>query len=710
MPPLQQQLWDKTLNVPLAGGFVHFFEDENRTVPKVVYELTGTGPGSYTYVSLGSVLTLSGIGTYVDSSGGNLQVYLWPYTGTPNDVPPSQTAQNYYITVYSSTGVFQFDVPDWPGVNSVAANAGENGSGNIISNGQFTDVNFIPSAVSQGSAIVFNTTGVNTVTEIAPDWSVVTNGMGSFSVWHVAIQDDTAPGNPAYALGITSTGYSQAIQLRQRILAPRILSNNYVSGTFIAETTGSSYTLTMNYTPSITGTIQQICTGATLTSGFTVIANSTPVLITDPGSGTGYVDISIVIPVNAVVLLSCVQLVSTPNMDTVIAYIEETPEREIDHLFHYFQPQLNFKPIPSYLVGWDFPLNPCFANRANDLSRTVPAPAAANAYTWDQTILFQSTISRIATSSDTDGSMVLTNSGGATQLALIQYLDIQTARVIFSNPLSVNIVAKSTQANLLGTVSIWYTTGNVPTLPLSVLTTLDANGYPSAVAAGWVEIPRQYGNAQFTLNSTFGSSGFNGWDASQTSVPANATFFAIIVGTASITDGKVLTFNSISVVPGYIPTIPAPQSIDEVMRECEFYYEKSYPADTPLGDTTTFGISQAEMLPVTASAGMHTALVTRQFGFRFNTVKRITGPVITFYSVVGTPGAVTGLIYNSGAQVNAGDIAIGNWTPVASKGTLGFTMTPANVTPLLDVASAFQATSEAFIQFQYTVDARPGAF
>ena len=124
MPPLQQQLWDKTLNVPLAGGFVHFYED-GTLIPKNVYELVGTNEGDYTYVSLGSVITLSGIGTYVDANGGNIPIYLWPFFGSPLDQPPSQMVQNYYIQVYSSTGVFQFDIHDWPGlpVNSEPSEA-----------------------------------------------------------------------------------------------------------------------------------------------------------------------------------------------------------------------------------------------------------------------------------------------------------------------------------------------------------------------------------------------------------------------------------------------------------------------------------------------------------------------------------------------------------------------------------------------------------
>jgi hypothetical protein len=40
---------DKTTGQPMSGGIVTFYEDENRTVLKSVYQITGTPP-DYTYV------------------------------------------------------------------------------------------------------------------------------------------------------------------------------------------------------------------------------------------------------------------------------------------------------------------------------------------------------------------------------------------------------------------------------------------------------------------------------------------------------------------------------------------------------------------------------------------------------------------------------------------------------------------------------------
>jgi hypothetical protein len=650
MPPLQQIIFDKTLGIPLAGGIVRFFEDANRTIPKVVYELTGTGPGSYTYVSLGSVLTLSGIGTYIDAEGGNIPIYLWPFTGSPNDAIASTIAQNYYITVYSSTNVFQFDIPNWPGVVTNFSPANGFGiSDNIISNGQFVDVTFSPVATS-ANPIVFTTTGTNTATPIAPDWSIVTTGNGTFSVWQQTILDDTAPGNPAYALGLTSSGYTIPLILRQRIFAPRILSGTYVSGTFIAETTGGSYTFTMNYTPSITGTIQQLATGTTFSSQFTLI-NGPPVLIVDPGSGSGYVDITIVIPQNITVQLSCIQVAGT-TMGIPVGYLQETPEREIDHLFHYFQPQLNFKPIKSWLVGWDFPLNP-----AQPGGSTVATTSNASSYTWDQTILFQSTVSKLSTSRAADGSMVITSADatGATQAAIIQYLPPTVIDTMLQSDLSVNVFGLAS-STLKCTVSLWYTTNvtlpNVkPGTGLSLVTSLDANGHPSVVAAGWTEIvfATNGAKAQFAFNST--TTSYTDYPLSYfpsqngTMVPATATFFAIVVGTSAIPNAGTITFNSISLVSGKIPTRPAPQTQSDVLNDCQFYFRTSFlPGQAP-----AFGLG--------VNSGP--SFVTNNQAA--NTVTQ--GPIITFDLSMITAPAISQ--YNPGPSQTGGsiwDFSIGaNW-------------------------------------------------
>lgn len=122
MFPLQEQIWDRDLNIPLAGGLVKFFQDDARTSAKNVYIQSGM-PGNYSYVSVGSELTLSIIGTFVNPGDGtNFIPFMWPFVGNPDDYNPllPPAAQKYFIQVFSSSDLVvpQFTIENWPPASS----------------------------------------------------------------------------------------------------------------------------------------------------------------------------------------------------------------------------------------------------------------------------------------------------------------------------------------------------------------------------------------------------------------------------------------------------------------------------------------------------------------------------------------------------------------------------------------------------------------
>jgi hypothetical protein len=728
MPPLQQVIFDKTLDTFLAGGQVYFFEDANRTIPKDVYELTGTGPGSYTYTSLGHQLTLSGIGSFVDHSGANIAIYLWPFTGSPNDNPPSDTIQNYYITVYSSTGVFQFDIPNWPGVtaNESPVNTADT-TDNIISNPQFVDITFSPASNSITPS-VFTTTGTNTETIIAPDWSVITTGSGSFSVYQEHITDSTAPGNPPYALGIISNSYSQPIHLRQRILSPRLFSGQYVSGTFLsASLDGGAHNLSMTYTPSITGTIQTVCSGTTNSSGYTVIANSIPVQITNPGDGTGYIDVDIVIPVGANLLISNIQLCGVSSNTETVAFLEQTPEREIDHLFHYFQPQLNFKPIPSLLVGWDFPLNPAQANAWTIGINTTPK------YILDQTIAACSSSTYTTAQDSVTGALNVTPVSATQSFYLLQYLKIPQALNVLGTFLSSNLFSWGHSNNIKCEVNLYVgPDGQIPILPTSIVTIAD-NGTValtgSAVANGWTAIPNIYFQTPqvqtlklVTVENDINEGvdlGFNGWQIASSTVLNTTAVFAIVVSFTTTTIGQGVTVNSISLVPGDIPTRPAPQTADEVLRECQYYYEKSYLPGVYAGAAQVQG-----SVAVFQNSELFTATNTAAFLYydviylQLKQTKQTSAYTVTFYSISGTLNNVTASLrgFDSGGASKSADVELVRatfWTETAkSDSSVYYIPVTSNlgddsVTIVPNSTQHFIGTT-AWVAFHYIVDARLG--
>jgi hypothetical protein len=155
-----------------------------------------------------------------------------------------------------------------------------------------------------------------------------------------------------------------------------------------------------------------------------------------------------------------------------------------------------------------------------------------------------------------------------------------------------------------------------------------------------------------------------------------------------------------------IATIPAPQTFDEVLRECQHYYEKSYDNSVVPGTASSFSLISAEQFGFKID-GSNICMVTRSFGFEFNTAKRVA-PTLTFYSPTGTINTIEGLLFNAGnpSPVAIGDIAIANWT-VGQIGTKSATYFTSNVTQFLTTA-AVSNQQEAIINFQFTADARLG--
>lgn len=135
---LQSLFRDKDTGLPLRNGVIYFFEDEARSIPKDVYKITGTPP-NYSYVSIGSVVTLTASGTFSDNENpaNDIVPYYFPYVGTPDD--DSTVVQLYFVQVYSeggtATGVLQFTREGWPNVAN-AESTSQNLT-NYIPNGQF---------------------------------------------------------------------------------------------------------------------------------------------------------------------------------------------------------------------------------------------------------------------------------------------------------------------------------------------------------------------------------------------------------------------------------------------------------------------------------------------------------------------------------------------------------------------------------------------
>ena len=648
---LEQILVDKDTGLPLSGGYIYFYADDNRTQPKLVYQLSGSPP-NYTYTPLPNPVPISSVGTPMDAAGNNISIYYFPYNnpdpnGTQN---PTDPVQLYYVVVQNSLGVAQFTRQGWPNYTAVDQPVSEQVTyDNLLSNPQFSSVSFTGGSLN----ISFSIAGTYSY-NIAPGWvlQIQSSGAGTASVTQTPVVGSAQyPTNPPYTLDFVAGANITSMQLIQQLSNnPNIWSpanggtNGYLATSIVVS---SGTTLNINYTPSV-GTSTQLLSANNASGSYEQFTSTIqlPAANNTQNGNTGYVNIVINLPTSGNSSITSVQIVGLESNVIGVPFDQEPVNRQIDHLFHYYNSQLQYKPIRSSLIGWDFPLNP-----AQFLGYTVAASGAGantSAYIWDQTILFQNTNNGAAASQSASGSKALTiTATNATQFALVQYLTQTFARKILNTRNCVNVSAlTSVGAGVVGTVSLWYTkSASLPSISSnnSLVATLDANGHPATLNGTWFEVQRPglaNQKAQFTVGTStttnFNSYGFSGWDMQGVADCNAATFFAIVVGFATLPQGQTIDFNSISLIPGDIPTIPAVQHGAEVLLECQKYYWKSFlPTTVP---AQNIGVNNGELNSVASVSGAGACLGP---SVKFP-VPMVNTPTVTLYS----PGDASANIYN----------------------------------------------------------------
>jgi hypothetical protein len=262
--------------------------------------------------------------------------------------------------------------------------------------------------------------------------------------------------------------------------------------------------------------------------------------------------------------------------------------------------------------------------------------------------------------------------------------------------------------------------GAIPTLPTSI-GTLAADGTFTLTAANWSEIPRSgFGDAFGTLSAVTQVDysnlndavdlNFNGWEIVDPTQISDTTNFAIVVTFSCPTTGTIVSIGSIGLMSGDIATRPAPQTWDQVLSECEYYYEKSYDNGNYGGDNATSGEEfGAQLLNV---SGGNLQLISRKFSIQYRRVKRImptdVNNSLIFYTPTGTVSNVLGVIRNGGSSFTSAAIPISNWQ-IEGPGTKYASFLPNNVTALVS-GSASNNLAEAYVAFQYIADVRLGMF
>lgn len=596
--------------------------------------------------------------------------------GLPNDLYFDST-KTYRIQfrkgpLSSDPLIYQIDdyVPNGSGVTPDTSSLLT--AGNLITNPQFADVNF-------NSPFVISSAGTYNV---APGWKLVLTGTGTCTVTkHAYAATATAiPGSPPYAIQVTTTGSWTTVQLIQTFdNNGGIFAGGAITFYMLAFSVGANENINVVYTPSSGGGSQTILAANVLAgtflpySGFVNLPASTN-SATPPAAS---VDITIDLQSTGDIYITNVQVTgqSVPFTGTSAPTFQETTyERQVDHEFHYYKSQLEYKPIPSYLVGWDFPLNPC-----QELGSSVGTLSFGSSnkaqYVWDQTIIFQSTDATInfVRNTNTGGFSIVNTSGHSSRFAIMQYLPSPSTFDILRQKLCSQLKGFISTGTLKSTITLAWTAAAspfVPALPSCAVASIAADAIPT-LDGTFVAVPNvNYSiNAPFTLTTADTMFNFTGFDATAVDTHT-ATAFAFIISFDSLPDGSTVTIDYCSLNGGDIPTRPAPQSIDEVLRECQYYWEKSYGNDDLPAAVTNNNSSNALL-------GANTNII---FGIDrpFKCSKRVN-PTMTWYSV----GGAVNNIYNKSIPV---DVAV-TANLYYGKNTTGVPQTAA---PVLD-GSALQA-------------------
>lgn len=698
---------NKDTGLPLANGLLYFYKDSARTVKKNVYQISGNYP-SYTFdTPFPNPIVLSSVGTVQNASGDNLVIYYKPYDADGN-------IEKYYVVCTDQNGVEQFTRSDWPNIE-VSGSPTPPDSEKIDYTNQISNPTFTNVFLNEGLVTTY-TVSADTNKEFlcAPNWTFVISGTGTVKVKRVAISgNDHVVSNPAYVLDIEISSGITACYLRQRFTKNSGLwsstnSNNiFLNGSFLAKSlTGSTTSVKMYYSES-TGNTNQLIVDGSVTSAYEISSGTSGAiplsLNTNPN---GYVDIFLSFLDSTHVAISSIQLVpTTTNTLTDFPITFDSSNRNEAYQGDYYIPRLNSKRINSYLVGWDFPLNPAQFGSSGNVTTTAE-------YILDQTISV-CTAGTVAWSKNaTTNNLKFVTSNTNNAFCVIQYLDGNNVKEMLNDSISLNICASQS----VGTAAVcraYLFTGNngstIPTLP-SIIGTLNSDGTFTGLVANWSVIPR--GNisdvATFSLTSSTQDFGFTGWQIAD----ATAQYFAIVLTFQYVDSGTTIDINSISLVPGDIPSRPSIQSPDKVLQQCQYYYEKSYDDGFIAGSGTGF-TEIVRSQGANPGSGVSTThrFFTRDFAVEFNTIKRKKPTTISFYSpLTGTIDTFDFYSYVNGVPI-AAPIAL---TPFSTYwgfltlGQKGFSVYSKYTT---DVATSTGPGSDlvySVVSFHYIADSRLG--
>ena len=583
--------------------------------------------------------------------------------------------------------------------------------------------------MSQFSEVLFTTPlSISTAGtyHVAPGWDLILTGTGTATVTQVPIAgNQDFVNNPTFALGLNLNGWSSA-QLVQRfnhngaIWSSTLLSSipfqdGYISMSITAQAVTSIYTpISFIYKPS-TGTQQNIGTSGTINTGSYQVYNQTQLLIPSDNSDTSdvaFVDMVIQLLGTGNILISNVQIVGqevpagTTPAPISPPYQQESNERQLDHLFHYYRDSIILQPKDTILTGWNFPLNPFQFN-----STAVTTNAVQTQYICDQTIIHQEATSQIATgiatNADRFGLKIQAVTGATTtRFAVFQYPDTTTTMPYWSYKLSALVKLRFNSSHSTAVrfkMLLMYRTIGAPPLLSASEPIVGWSGTDLSLASGWTAIKPLNDPIYTASNSSAGADlnyVFNSFQlptAISDTMYLSAVFYTLDNMNSSSGSEDYFVIDKISLVNNDFAIDTQPQTFDDVLRQCQFYYEKSYDVGILPGTSTLVGVINKYQVAAVSDGRCYGA----PWEFQFNTVKRAT-PTTTIFSSVGTANNVSFQIFRDGTPQAITDQIVASFWTVGGSSTKSIEYLPNAAGAIATAVSGAADNLSASIRFHYS--------
>ncbi len=697
---------DKDTGTPLAGGTIETFQDSQRILNKPLFQLTGSPP-NYSYVQLPNPVLINAAGQPEDAAGNPVVPYYFPFDAN-GDI------ELYHLVVKNVGGVEQYTrdaVPSLTDTNDPTRE--DNSIKNELTNSQFVEVNF------NGKQPITYTfvAAPSEVINIAPGWDIVVTGTGSLTLTRVSVAGSAnIVTNPPYVLNILASNLT-TVFLRQRLSNnPGIWTSGFISGYFIAESQDvNQHTIELSYQSSSGGPVTEIASTVASSGGFSEAKGTVELTdSTNPSNAdTGFADIIVSIPGTSHIRVSSFQVVGLNTNEQGVLYDEDTVNRQKSLLFNEFKESILLQSKGSILSGWDFALNPF---QFNSLMLTTPVGTVAS-YIADQTILRTETANSIGVqkASGNSGLVLEANAQPQGRLAIIQYIHPKTCQAHFTEFMSAAVNAEFFTASgtaLKYKVKILSRDSLPPPIGASEpIVSWGVNG--PQYSAGWTEISPDIGDLEYAFENEATTHVFNKFK-----IPASLTFdsmFAVILFTTNPMDNvnsDKIFIRDISLVNNDFAIESNSKTADQVLRECEGYFEKSYATGSLPGAVTAVGaVVHGLSRFVFANLNNWVAfpgLTALPLDLEYKTQKLQPTPTLTIYSRSGVLGNVT--IF---PQIpNLPNVFI----PASAEFAFNSFFAGLNQSDSRNTASALQVGNaglaqegfRALMEFQYTVDGRLG--